>query len=62
LLLQGEPELARMLSGYQHMLTQRWQQSADMRGFLLELQEIVVSKQTHAEAADEQQATRTQLT
>jgi hypothetical protein len=42
LLLQGEPALQQLLSGYQSMLRQRWQQSADLRSFLVELQEIMV--------------------
>jgi hypothetical protein len=48
LLLQGEPVLERMLAGYEDMLVQRWQQSTDLRGFLLELKEIIVSGSTDA--------------
>ncbi len=49
LLLQGEPVLERMLAGYEDMLVQRWQQSTDLRGFLLELKEIIVSGSTDAQ-------------
>lgn len=42
LLLQGEPALVQLLSGYQSMLAQRWNQSRDLTGFLVELQEIIV--------------------
>jgi len=51
LLLQGEPALVQLLSGYQSMLAQRWNQSRDLTGFLVELQEIIV-RPTHADARD----------